>query len=80
MLVVERPDGKRLPTSNTEVYYFQTPEGRRMYTQKLRFDYIKGEQKKLTFTINADSYQQGNYIIRLYQNGILLAKKFKTLL
>jgi hypothetical protein len=80
MLVVLQPDGKILHVSNTESGYFQTPEGRRMYSLKMRFDYIKGEEKKLAFTINADSYQQGNYIIRLYQNGIMLAKKFKALL
>ncbi|MEO6721766.1 MAG: hypothetical protein ABIN67_15705 [Ferruginibacter sp.] len=80
MLVIMQPDGKLLYVSNTESGYFQTTEGRRMYTLKTRFDYAKGDQKKLAFAINAGSYQQGNYIIRLYQNGILLAKKFKALL
>ena len=56
-----------------------TPEGKKIYSTKLRFDYTQGEAKQLLFSLTADKFQQGNYILNIYQNGKLIGKIVKTL-
>ena len=49
------------------------------FTRKLKFDYVKGEQKNLTFSIDADIYQKGTYKMQIYHNGIQVGKASQTL-
>lgn len=49
------------------------------FTRKMRFDYSKGEQKKLTFSLEADKYEKGNYKMQIYHNGLLIGATSKTL-
>jgi len=79
MLVVVQPDGKVLQNSPWDAGTFETPEGKKIYSAKLRFEYNPGEAKQLLFSITADQYQQGSYILNIYQNGKLIGKMVKTL-
>jgi hypothetical protein len=80
MVVLVQPDGKVVKSSAWESGSFETPEGRRIYSCKVRFEYSKGESKRLSFTVNADKCVKGNYTVQLYQNGIMIAKSSKTLI
>ena len=79
MVVVLQPDGKVLQNSPWDAGTFETPEGKKIYSTKLRFEYNPGEAKQLLFSLTADKYQQGNYTLNIYQNGKLIGKMVKTL-
>ena len=80
MVVLVQPDGKVVKSSAWESGSFETPEGRRIYSCKVRFEYSKGEAKRLSFSVNADKCVKGNYTVQLYQNGVMIAKSSKTLI
>lgn len=79
MVVVLQPDGKVLQNSPWDAGTFDTPEGKKIYSAKLRFEYNPGEAKQLLFSLTADRYQQGNYTLHIYQNGKLIGRMVKTL-
>lgn len=79
MVVVVQPDGRVLKGSAWESGIFSTPEGKKIYSYKLSFDYSRGESKKLLFSLSADKYQKGNYIMQVYHNGSLIGKLSKSL-
>lgn len=73
--VVTDPSGKSVNAEVWDVGSFETrSEGRKIYTQKIRFEYIKGEAKRLTFSLEPDSFQKGTYKLSLYYNGIRIGE------
>jgi len=79
-VVITQPDGQIIKNDVWETGVMDTrSEGRKTYSQKLRFEYIKGESKSILFSINADEYQKGNYNMQVYHNGSLIGKLSKTL-
>jgi hypothetical protein len=79
IVVVLQPDGKVLQKSTWESGTFQSPEGKKIYTCRLRFDYTKGEAKRLSFALNSASYMKGNYTMQVYCGGVLIGKIIKSL-
>lgn len=79
IVVVQQPDGRVLKNSEWESGSFSTPEGKKLYSYKLNFNYSKGEPKRLYFSLKADTYQKGNYTMQVYYNGTMIGKLFKTL-
>ncbi|MEP7164435.1 MAG: hypothetical protein ABI741_07070 [Ferruginibacter sp.] len=79
IVVVLQPNGLVLQKSSWESGTFNTSEGKKIYSCKMRFDYSKGEVKHLNFTISNDKYIKGNYIMQIYHNGMLIGKLSKTL-
>ncbi len=78
-VVLQQPDGRVLTQSAWDSGSFETREGRKIYSYKLRFDYQQGENKRLNFSIEADQYQRGTYTMQVYHKGILLARTTKSL-
>lgn len=78
-VVVTQPDGQVLQQSAWETGTFNTPEGRKIYSGKMRFEYLKGETKRLRLSLTTDKFLQGNYIMHLYHNGILIGRAVKQL-
>jgi hypothetical protein len=78
-VVLQQPDGKVVTQSAWDSGSFETRDGRKIYSYKLRFDYQQGENKRLNFYIEADRYQKGTYTIQVYHKGILLARTTKSL-
>lgn len=78
-VVVLQPDGQVLQTSAWDVGTFNTTEGKRVYSKKLKFDYLKGDNKKLRITLSAEKLQQGNYTLQVYHNGKMIGKTVKQL-
>ena len=79
IIVVLQPDGKIVQNSTWDTGIFETPEGKKVYSGKLRIDYNKGEVKQLMFSLTADKYQHGNYTLKVYHKGILIGEIVKTL-
>lgn len=79
MVVVTQPNGKVLQNSNWESGVFNTNTGKKIYSNKLRFDNnFETTSKKINFALQADAYMPGNYTVELYQNGVLIAKTVKS--
>jgi hypothetical protein len=79
MVVVTQPNGKVLQNSNWESGVFNTNTGKKIYSNKLRFDNtFETTSKKINFALQADTYMPGNYTVELYQNGVLIAKTIKS--
>lgn len=79
VVVVTQPDNKVLQTSAWESGRFDTREGTKIYSCKVKFEYAKGENKRLSFSLNADKFQKGTYTMQLYFNGNLIGRALKTL-
>lgn len=79
-VVVTQPDGQVLRNDVWESgSFFTRSNGQREYTRLIRFEYAKGESKKLIFSINADEYQKGSYTMEVYHNGVVIGKAVKML-
>jgi hypothetical protein len=78
MVVIVQPNGKILQSSSWDSGTFETKDGRKIYTIKVKFDCNKGELKKVPFSVSADQYEKGNYQVMLYQNGNLITKVSKS--
>jgi myosin heavy subunit len=80
-IVIQQPNGQVVLQSEVwDSGLFDTRnEGKKSYTLRMRFEYNKGEAKHLVFTLNAESYQKGNYTMQVYHNGILIGQTVKKL-
>ncbi|MFZ1262143.1 MAG: hypothetical protein WAT34_01440, partial [Chitinophagaceae bacterium] len=80
-IIVTQPDGRILENNDIwEKSTITTTTGARLsYTRKVRFDYQKGETKRLLFSLNADEYLSGTYTLQIYHNGNLIGQVMKTL-
>ncbi|MFI5128638.1 MAG: hypothetical protein ACHQFX_01555 [Chitinophagales bacterium] len=80
MIVIKEPDGNVLQSSTWDSGSFETKsEGKKNYTRKMRFDYNKGEQKALIFTLDVTNFQKGTYTMQVWHNGMLVGSVDKTL-
>lgn len=80
VVVVMQPDGQVLQKSAWESGSFETAEGsKKIYSCKLRCETSKGEPKQLSFSLTADKYLKGNYVMQVYHNGVLIGKLNKAL-
>lgn len=78
-VVILQPDGKLLKQSGWDSGSFQTREGTKIYSCKLRFDCAKGENKSLNFSVPSGSLQKGMYSIQVYHKGVMVARGNKSL-
>lgn len=78
MVIVLQPDGQVVKNSAWESGTFQTNEGKKVYSYKLRFDNNR-EPRRLLFSLTTEKYLKGSYTMQVYFNGVLLAKTIKTL-
>jgi hypothetical protein len=77
MLVLIQPDGKVLRNA-WESGSFDTDAGKKIYSRKIKFDYNKGEARRINFSVPADNIQKGTYTLQVYNNGKVIAKAAKT--
>lgn len=75
IVVVSDPAGKSLNTEVWDAGSFETKsEGRKVYTRKVRFEYNKGEPKRLIFSLEPDYFEKGTYKLSLYHNGVRIGE------
>lgn len=72
MVVVIQPNGKVLQKSAWESGTFQTTEGKKIYSCKLRIENPQGSVKKVTFSLNGDKQLTGNYVMQVYHKGWMI--------
>lgn len=79
-IVITEPDGHILQNSIWESGSFDTKtDGKRNYTRKMRFDYTKGEQKALIFSLTTETFQKGTYTLQIWHSGTMIGEIAKTL-
>ena len=78
-VVILQPDGKLLKQSGWDSGSFETREGTKIYSCKLRFDCAKGENKSLNFSVPSSNFQKGMYSIQVYHKGVMVARGNKSL-
>lgn len=80
-VVITQPDGKLLTDDvwESSATIDTRTAGKIRYTRKLRFEYQKGETKEISFSLNAEAYEKGTYLLQLYHNGFLIGQARKTL-
>jgi len=80
-VIITQPDGQLLTNDAWESSSSMDTrtEGKKRYTRKVKFDYQKGETKRLVFSLNADDYQKGNYNLQVYHNGYMIGQTNKVL-
>lgn len=73
-IVIVQPDRQVLQNPNWDSGTMDTQAGRKNYTRLVKFDYAKGEQKGLTFSLDVDEFQKGNYLLEVWHKGTLIGK------
>lgn len=78
-IVLQQPDGKVIKQSAWDSGSFETRDGRKIYSYKLRFDYQQGDNKRIHFFIESDRYQKGTYSMQVYHNGVMMGRITRNL-
>jgi DNA repair exonuclease SbcCD ATPase subunit len=80
-VVITQPDGQLLTSDAWESSSSidTRNEGKKRYTRKVKFEYQKGETKRLVFSLNAEDYQKGTYNLQVYHNGYMIGQANKVL-
>jgi hypothetical protein len=73
-IIITDPTGQVVQNPIYSGTFASKNEGVKNFTRKIRFEYAKGEAKKLVFSLDADKYEKGNYKMDIYHNGIQIAK------
>jgi myosin heavy subunit len=73
-IIITDPAGQVVQNPIYSGTFASKNEGVKNFTRKIRFEYAKGEAKKLVFSLDADKYEKGNYKMDIYHNGIQIAK------
>ena len=78
--VLIKPDGQVMQSTVWDSGSFDTMnEGKKSFTRKIKFDYEKGEQKNLLFTIDTEKCQKGIYTLQLWHKGIMIGETTKKM-
>ena len=78
--VITQPDGKVMQTDAWDAASIPTHDyGKKAYTRKMKFEYLKGETKQLQATIRPGDYERGNYTLQVFHNGYLVGQAVKIL-
>lgn len=79
-VVITGPDGQVLQNPVWDSKTIDTKgEGKKPYTLRIRFDYEKGESKRLLFSLDPDKFIKGTYTMQVYHNGYRIGQTSKTL-
>ncbi|MES1218736.1 MAG: hypothetical protein ABUT20_24745 [Bacteroidota bacterium] len=80
VVVLTAPDGSVITNAIWESGSFDTKKEKgKTFTRKIKFDYSKGEQKRLIFSLDYDKFSKGTYTLQLYHNGTLIGETSKAL-
>jgi hypothetical protein len=79
-VVLTEPDGQTLQNSSWDSGTFTTKQGsRKSYTRKVKFDYDKGEQKRLLFSFDMENAKAGKYALQVWHEGLLIGEANEVL-
>lgn len=74
-VVITSPGGEVLQSSTWDSGTFTTRAGsKKNFTRQIKFDYDKGEQKKLIFSLDVASIQKGSYTFEIWHGGVMIGR------
>jgi predicted nucleic acid-binding Zn-ribbon protein len=80
IIAIVQPDGHVLQNSTWDSGTFDTKtEGKKSFTRKIKFDYSKGEQKTLIFSLDIESMPKGTYVLQVWHDGLKIGETTKVL-
>ncbi len=79
MVVVTQPNGVVLQKSAWESGTFQSRNGKKIYSLKMRLDDNPDDAKKISFSIVTEKFITGKYTMELYNMGIVSGRISKVL-
>ena len=75
VIAIKEPTGRIMIGEGWNAGTFDTrAEGRKEFTRKVRFEYTKGEQKRIIFSIDTEKFQKGIYRMLVYHNGVMIGE------
>src|SRR5690242_9076884 len=75
VIVVLQPDDTVLEISDWNTGNFETRlQGMKAYTRLVKFDYTKGEQKQIIFSLSPGGFQKGTYKLQVWHKGIMIGQ------
>ena len=74
VIAISEPTGKIMIGEGWNTGSFDAKDGKKEYTRKVRFEYIKGEQKRLIFSVQTEKFQKGVYKLNVYHNGVMIGE------
>lgn len=80
-VVVTEPDGKIMRNEDLwENTTITLQNGSRInFTRRIKFEYKKGDTRRLIFSLTPEEYMKGVYALQLYHNGMLIGQTMKAL-
>ncbi len=79
-IVITGPDGKVLQSSTWDSGTFSARNGSKVeYTRQIKFDYERGEQKRLIFSLDVNNLSKGIYNLQIYHGGLFIGKAAQAL-
>ncbi|MBS1918631.1 MAG: hypothetical protein JST17_00095 [Bacteroidetes bacterium] len=80
-IVIIQPDGQIFRNNVWESGSFLTrTKERKDFTAEIRFDYVKGDQSKQAFSLEADELKvPGDYTLQIWNKGVLIGQVVKKL-
>jgi hypothetical protein len=79
-VVVKDPSGSVLQDDQWSAGVFPSQkEGILKYSKRIRFDYVRGEHKRLQVEVPAASLQKGRYEVLVYHNGLPIGSSLVAL-
>ncbi len=74
-IVITKPDNQVLQQQDWDSGSFDTRnEGRKNFTRAVRFDYEKGENKAMIFSLSPEKIEKGKYGLQLWHRGALIGQ------
>lgn len=79
-IVIKQPDGQILQNSKWESGTFTTANReKKNYTRLVKFDYAQGEKMDISFSLEVEQFQKGNYLLQIWQKGSLIGSAVTAL-
>jgi len=78
MVVITGPDGKVLRGSDWESGSFETREGKKIYSCKVKWEKGRTDNRRMYFSLPVDELQEGNYSLQVFYNGMLIGKNSRS--
>jgi hypothetical protein len=81
-IVIISPENKVLQADQwaaAENFFNSKTEGTRAFTKRIRFEYNRGDQKRIMSSIEPERISKGLYTLKIYLNGVVIAQTKRSI-
>lgn len=74
-IVIIQPNSRVLQDTKWESGSFSSiNEGTKDYTRLVKFDYTRGEKREMSFSLDTEEFEKGNYVLQVWHKGVLIGQ------